>query len=228
MRKASTLGLLALVALIGTLTYTQLVREPLYHSQGYVFGTLVDISIYGEPDTRAAQLSAKVLEDFQKLHELLHPWKLFHGQMSELAKINTAFSLGQSVPISEELAGIITDSQTLSLQTQGLFNPAIGHLINTWGFQRDEFSPVAIDPSKIHKLVADHPSMSDIVIKNHTISSSNKSVNLDLGGYAKGYALDQAAKYLRKEGVKHALINIGGNIIAIGKHGDQPWQKEVR
>ncbi|HPE05609.1 MAG TPA: FAD:protein FMN transferase, partial [Thauera sp.] len=47
---------------------------------------------------------------------------------------------------------------------------------------------------------------------------------LDLGGYAKGYALDRAAAILREAGTVNALINIGGNVMALGGKGDQPWR----
>ena len=49
-------------------------KAPLYHSQSYVFGTLVDISIYGEADERAATLANHVQQDLQNLHRSLHAW----------------------------------------------------------------------------------------------------------------------------------------------------------
>jgi thiamine biosynthesis lipoprotein len=53
-------------------------------------------------------------------------------------------------------------------------------------------------------------------------------VQLDLGGYAKGYALDRAAAILRQQGVANALINIGGNVMALGRKGDRPWQVGIQ
>ncbi|MSP86601.1 MAG: FAD:protein FMN transferase [Methylotenera sp.] len=204
-------------------------KEPLYHSQSYVFGTLVDISIYGETDARARLLSNQVLADFQNLHNRLHAWQpIAAGQASELGQLNAAFAHGKPMLISPDLASMLVDATKLSVQSNGLFNPAIGHLIGTWGFQRDEFSAVNIDADKISALVKAQPSMSDIVLNGHAAYSNNPSVKLDLGGYAKGYALDLAAQYLRKAQVKNALINIGGNIIAIGQHGDQPWRVGIQ
>jgi FAD:protein FMN transferase len=200
-------------------------REPLVQSQSYVFGTLVDISIYGEPEPHAHELINHVLQDFQGLHNRLHAWQ----QGSELYTLNAAFAKGeQSIQISNELAGIIQDTTRLSQQSQGTFNPAIGHLISTWGFQRDEFSPVSVEPAQIQALLNAQPQMTDIVIKNDSAYSKNAAVKLDLGGYAKGYALDRAAGYLRAQGVKSALINIGGNIIAIGQHGEKPWRVGIQ
>ena len=81
-------------------------KEPLYHSQSYVFGTLVDISIAGERDERAAMLANHVFQDFQNLHNRLHAWKAtVANQPSELGELNAAFSKGETpLKISPDLA----------------------------------------------------------------------------------------------------------------------------
>lgn len=240
MRKYSLLLIIVIVVIgiFGVRTYNQ---EPLYHSQSYVFGTLVDVSIYGETDERAKSLADHVMQDFQQLHYQLHAWKTLDNnqhqsnqpqsnepnshQSSEIVALNTAFSKGKTpITISPLLASMLIDATNLSVKSQGLFNPAIGHLIGAWGFQRDEFSAVTIDDDNIKSLVKSDPRMTDIVVKNNTAYSNNPAVKLDLGGYAKGYALDRSADYLRQQHVKNALINIGGNIIALGQHGKNPWR----
>ncbi len=205
-------------------------NEPLYHSQSYVFGTLVDISIYGETDEHARLLANHILEDFQNLHNQLHAWKpVSENKLGELGQINAAFQEGKKpTAISPELAAILVDATKLSIKSNGLFNPAIGYLISTWGFQRDEFTPIEVDNAAIKNLVHAQPRMTDIVINGNTVYSTNPTVKLDLGGYAKGYALDIAANYLHKEHVNNALINIGGNIIALGKHGENPWRVGIQ
>ena len=70
--------------------------------------------------------------------------------------------------------------------------------------------------------------MSDITITKDVVSSANKSVQLDLGGYAKGYALDRAAEILRRQGIHNALINIGGNILALGQPGKRAWRVGIQ
>ena len=203
-------------------------REPIYQSQSYVFGTLVDISIYGEEATRAAELAAVIQQDFQRLHHKLHAW----NEISDLSRLNRAFAAGETISIDPELTKLVEHAQQFSAQSDGLFNPAIGRLIGHWGFQRDIFKPVSIDLPVIEKLVAANPQMQDIVIQ-HTdtgalVSSRNPAVKLDFGGYAKGYALDRAAAYLKAQGAHNALINIGGNVIALGKHGKRNWHVGIQ
>jgi len=198
-------------------------KEPIYNQQSYVFGTLVDITIYGEAEEKSQAVSNEIIHIFQKLHNRLHAW-----QPSEITELNKAFAQGKHLTIQPDVATILADATKLSGQSKGTFNPAIGGLINAWGFQKDEFKPTKVDENNIKNLVAANPQMTDIVIENDQVFSTNPSVQLDLGGYAKGYALDIALAYLRKQGIKNALVNIGGNIIALGQHGDKPWRVGIQ
>lgn len=198
-------------------------KEPLYQEQGYVFGTLVEISIYGEDEIRAKQAVNEVMHEFQRLHDMLHAW-----QPSELSELNAAFAKGDSMAISAELVAILQDATQLSLQSSRLFNPAIGGLVQLWGFHADEFKPAQPDEKQIAQWVVANPQMSDITIVRGRAQSTNKFVQVDLGGYAKGYALDRAAELLRKQGIHNALINIGGNILALGQHGKRPWRVGIQ
>lgn len=214
-----------LLVLIFVLFLSDCGKEPLVQTKSYVFGTLVDISIYGETEDKAQEVTRHILQDFQRLHHQYHAWQ----SDSELSKLNQRFAAGKTrVEISPELTQMLTQVQTLSKQSQGLFNPAIGGLIGVWGFQRDEFPPVEINDTAIRKLVHANPQMPDIVIKKNAAYSTNATVKLDLGGYAKGYALDLALTELQKQGVKNALVNIGGNIIALGQHGEKPWRVGIQ
>lgn len=209
--------------LLAVLLLTACGKEPLYQEQGYVFGTLVDVSIYGEDEAQARAAVGEVMKEFQRLHGMLHAW-----QPSELSGLNAAFAKRGRKAVSPELAAMLQDAARLSAQSGGLFNPAIGGLIEAWGFQADEFKPVRPDAEKIAGLVKANPQMSDIVVEQGQAWSRNPAVRLDLGGYAKGYALDRAAALLRARGIRNALINIGGNILALGQHGKRPWRVGIQ
>lgn len=198
-------------------------KEPLYQEQGYVFGTLVEVSIYGESEARAKQAVGEVMQEFQRLHTMLHAW-----QPSELSDLNAAIARGESAAVSEEMVAILKDAAQLSKQSHGMFNPAIGGLVGLWGFHADEFKPVQPPDQDIAKWVAENPQMSDLSIVRDRVESKNPAVQLDLGGYAKGYALDRAAALLRKRGIDNALINIGGNVMALGRRGERPWRVGIQ
>lgn len=199
-------------------------QPPLHKQQAYVFGTLVEISVYGEDRAKAERVTAQVLRDFDELHKTLHAW-----EPGTLERINAILAQAPArAALPPGLIPILADATRLAEQSDHLFNPAIGNLVRLWGFHSDSFQPRLPDAAEIEHLVAAKPRMTDVVVDGHYFSSANPAVRLDLGGYAKGYALDMAAAYLKTQGVKNALVNIGGNIIALGRHGDRPWRVGIQ
>ena len=196
---------------------------PLVQQQSYVFGTLVEVSVYGAPEAQARQAIAAVLARFDELHRQLHAW-----QPSELSRLNTALAKGERVPVSPELAAMLGDAQALSKQSNDLFNPAIGGLIALWGFHADAPQARVPDAAAIRRWVSRQPRMRDLHLENGSVWSDNPAVQLDLGGYAKGRALDDAVRILKAHGIRNALVNIGGNVIALGMHGERPWRVGIQ
>ncbi|MES2368565.1 MAG: FAD:protein FMN transferase [Pseudomonadota bacterium] len=196
---------------------------PLVQQQSYVFGTLVEVSVYDAPEAQARQAIAAVLARFDALHHQLHAW-----QPSELSRLNAGLAKGEHIPVSPELAAMLRDAQTVSARSNDLFNPAIGNLIALWGFHADTPQGKVPDAAAIARWVKAAPRMEDLHIENNQAWSDNPAVQLDLGGYAKGYALDEAVRILTSHGIKNALVNIGGNVIALGQHGDRPWRVGIQ
>jgi FAD:protein FMN transferase len=206
--------------------------EKLHKQQSYVFGTLVEITVYGEPEAKAQAAIGQVLANFDALHIALHAW-----EPGELNTINTAIAgATPAAPARAEvtdrwaptLLPILADAAALSERSEGLFNPAIGNLVRLWGFHSDTFVPKLPEPAEIARLVAARPSLADIRLDGLWLEARNPAVRLDFGGYAKGYALDLAAANLKSQGVNNALINIGGNIMALGKKGGQSWKVGIQ
>ncbi len=193
------------------------------HREGYVFGTRVDVSIYGQSKETAQTAIDAVLSEFDRLHHTYHAW-----QPSELSTLNAAIAQGQSTKVSQEMRDILQDAKTLSLQSEGLFNPAIGHLISLWGFQSDTFPPILPAENLVQQAREKQPGMADLIIEGDQIKSRNPAVQIDLGGYAKGYALDRAAQILKDKNIPNALINIGGNVLALGQKGKLPWRVGIQ
>ncbi len=202
--------------------------ERLHKQQSYVFGTLVEITVYGEERDKARQATDQVLRDFDRMHQTLHAWQ--PGPLESLNATLAGASPARpaSATLSPELAAMLVDASRLSERSEGLFNPAIGDLVRLWGFHSDTFEPRLPDRAGIARLVAAKPRMSDLRIEGVTLEASNPAVRLDLGGYAKGYALDRAAAYLKSQGVNDALINIGGNILALGSKGGAAWKVGIQ
>ena len=188
-----------------------------------MFGTLVEISVYGAPEAQARIATADVLARFDELHRTLHAW-----QPSDLSRLNAALAKGEHATVTPELAAMLRDAQALSKQSNDLFNPAIGGLIALWGFHADTPQSQVPDAVAIAGWVGKQPRMADLTIENAAVSSRNPAVQIDLGGYAKGAALDEAVAILKAHGIENALVNIGGNVIALGQHGDRPWRVGIQ
>jgi thiamine biosynthesis lipoprotein len=198
---------------------------PDYHQSLYIFGTLVDITLHDVPEEQAESAVAAVDEDFQRMHREWHAWK----PGGELVALNRRLASGETTTVSDFLLPLLLQARTLSIQSDGLFNPAIGRLIALWGFHSDEPPPGPPPPvADIERLLAGKPDMQALVIEGNQVSSSNPLVQLDLGGFAKGYALNQAIARLRSLGVGNAIVNAGGDLCVSGRHGDRPWQVGIR
>jgi FAD:protein FMN transferase len=189
----------------------------------YVFGTIARITVRG-PDARPAREAAgAVLREFDRLHRDLHAW-----QPGELVALNTAIARGEkTIRTTPEIAGLILRAQRLEALSQGSFDPAIGRLVALWSFHRSSPGGPLPGASAVAALVRAHPRMSDLRVAGDVVASANPLVQLDFGGYAKGYALDRAARILRDRGIADAFIDVGGNVMALGTAGGRPWRAAV-
>ena len=195
----------------------------IYRIQGQVFGTAVEVSIYGESKARAEALGKRVLNEFNRLHHKYHAW-----QPSELTALNDHIARGERYQGDAEMVYLLKSATELAERSGNTFNPAIGHLIRLWGFQSDRATARTPAPAEIRHWVEANPRMSDLRYDGTVIWSVNRAVMLDFGGWAKGYALDQAARILRDEHVRAALINVGGDVLAIGQPGERPWRVGIQ
>ncbi|WP_245848467.1 FAD:protein FMN transferase [Actibacterium ureilyticum] len=190
----------------------------------YLFGTLVEVVIRDTPEPRARAAMSMLEGDFRRLHRDWHAWR-----PGELTRLNAALARGQGMAVSDPLLQVLKQGQALSRESRGTFDPAIGGLVALWGFH-DDLPPQGPmpDPQQIDRLVAARPRIADLRFDGHVVTSRNPAVQLDLGGYAKGAALDLAVQRLIALGIDNAVLNAGGDLQVIGRHGDRPWRVAIR
>ena len=191
----------------------------------YVFGTIVEIKLWGASPQEAGHAFAEIQQMFQAMHRDWHAW-----EPGRLVDINKAFSEGRSATADDDIVEMVRRSQVIEASTSGRFNPAIGALIRLWGFHTSDYPIEGPPPSQaqISEILDQHPSSRDIHINGLELSSDNPAVQLDFGGIAKGYAVDLTIARLRALGINNAIVNAGGDLRAIGTHGDRPWRVAVR
>lgn len=223
-RSLSILPRLTLATLLLLLFSACEKTEPVYNSRFLAFGTLTDISIVGVSHERALAATQALEEDFAVMHNAWHAWNPGPlGRTNELLKEGKPFAAPPSV------LGLLVEARQLANDSEHLFNPAIGRLINLWGFQSD--SPDCQKPPEdqsIELLVGKNPSMNDIRIDDFHLQSSNPVVKLDFGAIGKGYGIDMAIEHLKELGIKNAIVNSGGDLRAIGSRSGRPWRIAIR
>ena len=196
----------------------------------FTFGTLIDITLYGV-DKKLAESAFELLQkDFDQYHQQWSPWT--NGELAQLNRKLSDSNVGESkgIPVPDHLIPLIRSSIVLSEQSNNYFNPAIGKLINLWQFHRHQEKDIKPpDDSLIRSLVEKNPRMSDLSFDQHgQLINTNPAVSLNFGAFAKGYAIALEIEQLKRLGVKNAVINAGGDLSVIGKHGDRAWNIGVR
>ncbi|UCB53969.1 MAG: FAD:protein FMN transferase [Thiotrichales bacterium] len=190
----------------------------------FVFGTLIDITLYNVTETEADSTFEYLERTFHAWHASWTPW-----EESDLSRINESIQSGTSAPVPGNLLPMIRVSKTLYERSDGLFNPAIGNLINLWQMHRhDEPDIKPPDAAAVARVLEQDPKMSDIEIDGSVLRSNNPAVQLSLGAFAKGYAIDLAMAYVRSRNINDAVINAGGDLRVIGQHGERRWRIGIR
>jgi FAD:protein FMN transferase len=195
--------------------------DPLHKSSRLLLGTLVEVTIPGDAD-KAASATQAVFDEIKRIEDLTS----FHKQ-SGLTAVNDAAGTGP-VKVDAELLDLIATALDTSEKTKGAFDPTVGVLSRLWSFSGGE--PRLPDQSEIaDALTKVGGARIQIDRSAGTISLPVKGMALDLGGIAKGYALDRSAKVLKDHGITSALVNAGGDVLVMGeKEPGKPWRVGVQ
>jgi thiamine biosynthesis lipoprotein len=189
----------------------------------YTFGTQISVVIAGVSSHQAAQAEKAIEARFAQLHTDWHAWE--KGGL--LSKINEAIAKGEAIQVNNEVKNLITQAGEAEQKSLGYFNPAIGQLIALWGFHQHLWQGPPPSESQLQSYLEHPPSLSQIHFTGKdglTLSASNPLIKIDMGGFAKGYALNLAIEILRKAGIENAIVNAGGDLRAIGSKRGQPWR----
>jgi len=186
-------------------------------------GTLVEVTVYDHPLEAARQAITDVEALFRTLQIAWDPW----GE-GELGQLNAALKAGEAVVPPADLGALLQRAAQLDEASGGLFEPSIGGLTLLWGFSRDNLAPTAPPPAEaLSRSLAAATPLPQMWRTGGRLEGGT-GMTLDLGGFAKGEAVDRAIELLRSRGIEHAIVNAGGDLRAIGRHGDRGWRIGVR
>ncbi len=176
-----------------------------------LLGTVCKIAIYDNPTASAFEAAFKRIDEIEQQMSL----NITDSNLSQINK--NAGLMETSVP--EDTFNVIKEAVEIADLSDGAFDPSIGPLVSAWGIGTDN----ARVPSKDEILqLLSLINYKDIILntKSSTVFLKNIGMVLDLGGIAKGYAADEVRKELLNQGIKSAIINLGGNILTVGAKPD--------
>lgn len=177
----------------------------------FILGTVATITLYDHPSNTTLDLAMQKLTELENLLSINKTGTL-------IDTINTSAGV-QPVTVDEATYELIEKALYYSKLTEGHFDITIGPLVKLWhiGFP-DAKVPTPEEIQSLLPLVDFQQVQLDA--KTHSIFLKQAGMSLDLGSIGKGYAADEVAKVLKANGVNHAIINLGGNIYALGYKPD--------
>ncbi|HEX5514389.1 MAG TPA: FAD:protein FMN transferase [Gammaproteobacteria bacterium] len=228
-RGALTRLLLAVLLSVAVIAVARLRLVPVPSQSGeyQVFGTVVRVDIRSWHEAAATTALADIGRLLARNHQAWHAWE----PDSELSRLNARLAAGESGRVSADLAAMIRHAQEGYARSGGLFNAAMGKLIGSWGFHGSHYPLQTPGPAadELAEQLTRLPTMADVQVSgDDVVSSTNPRVALDLNGLAEGYAAQQIAGLLRSRGIDHALIYLGGYVMALGRAEGRPWLVGVR
>ena len=178
---------------------------------GMYFDTVIDIRICGED---ADRLLDECFAECERLENILSAQK----ETSELYQLNhRELSAGEEAEVSEELAACIEKGLEYGEISEGVFDITILPLRELWDFEGEDPSVPSEEEiaSALEKV-----DYRRVHVSGNRVSFDDPDVQIDLGGIAKGYISRRLKDLLEEEGCTSALINLGGNVSAIGAKPD--------
>ncbi len=173
-----------------------------------LFDTVVRIEILDAADEEVL----KGCEDICRKYHSMFSNKI---EDSEISRINSAG--GNPVEVSDETVRLIRKGIYYGDLSNGAFDITIAPVSSLWDFHAE--APVPPPPEAVNEAVS-HVDYKNILIKDNTVQLLDPYAAIDVGAIAKGYIADLVKKYLKEQGVKHAIINLGGNVLTLGSRLD--------
>jgi thiamine biosynthesis lipoprotein len=128
-------------------------------------------------------------------------------------------------PVSKHFLHVIKTAQTVSQSTQGAFDITVMPLVNLWGFGTTDQMAIPSQQKIEHSLNKIGYPLLKIRQQPSSIRKQTPELSIDLSAIAKGYAVDAIGNLLEKRGIKHYLVEIGGEIRVRGKNKqNQAWR----
>lgn len=183
-------------------------------------GTSIRVELWAEDAGRAEAACAAVMAEMHRIDRSYSP----HRADSELSRINRDAGSG-AVPVSDETLRLLKQAQTFSLLSDGAFDITYASAGQHYDY-RAGIAPDAATLARARTSIGYRHLQIDAEAK--TVRFALPGMRIDLGGFAKGHAVDNATALLRQRGIAHATVAAGGDSRVIGDRRGRPWTIGIR
>lgn len=200
--------------LLGLCCLTACIPKPT-HIKGNTMGTTYTVVLPHLPlDMRKEQLQQAIESILKQVNDVMSTYQAD----SELSLLNQNPSTDW-LPVSAELMTVLKEAQRISQLSEGAFDASVGPLVNLWGFGPEYHDLVVPDPQKVAEVRA-YVGYDKLALRDEplAVKKAHPKMAVDLSAIAKGYGVDQVAAYLEQSGVKHYLVDIGGELRTRGRN----------
>lgn len=189
-----------------------------------VMGTLAEIAVVGEDGPAAERAIQAALARLSGVERAMTRY----DDASDVGRANLG-AARDGVPVGEDTARVLAEALRWAQASSGLFDPCLGRAVSAWDVE-NRHEPL---PSEALRRWAGRGLYRaldlDRLRGRPAVRFSDPEVALDLGGIAKGFGVDEAARVLRAHGVTQAFVNVGGDLMALGGAIDGgPWRVGVQ
>ncbi|QPS71060.1 FAD:protein FMN transferase [Lactococcus garvieae] len=184
-------------------------------------GTVIELSVLRTDKVKDVEKLDQAYEEIKKYEDLFTVNKLY----SEIIAVNQAAGV-RAIPLSEDVYSLTKKAVQVSQEHFG-FNASVGPLVDLWriGFA-DARLPSDREIQEALRLI----SPDEIVLDDSkkSVFLPEKGMSLDLGGIAKGYIADKVATFWKNQGISTGVINLGGNVLFLGRFLTREWRVGIR
>lgn len=206
--------------LAGLLLAGQACADWHYEKQA-IMGTEVHLQFWVDDDSQAPAIKQAVMDEFRRIDNALSPYK----EHSELSRVNRIAGHEGGLEISAELADIIDKSLWYSKRTDGAFDITFATVGSLYDFRKGQQADSKTTEALLPAVNYRHIELDE---KGHRLAFSDPRTKIDLGGIAKGYAVDRAVAILQRFGVHNASVSAGGDARLVGDKRGKPWLIGIR
>jgi FAD:protein FMN transferase len=180
--------------------------------QAFKLNTVVTITLYDSQNENILEGALAVCDKYEQIYsrtlENSELYKLNHGLLTKSADKKNSYK------VSNDLADILKKGLYYSKLTKGAFDITVEPISSLWNFTSKES---VIPEQSVLKEAVSRVGYENLLLKGNTVTFKKAGMGIDLGAIAKGYIADRIKDYLLSQGVKSAMINLGGNVLCVGE-----------